>query len=200
MAHGVLHRAQQQVRACPQTGPLPCSCASPVLRDSTAQGCRGRRMGSSPPAAAAPHRDTAPRPGQPCEDAAMCTAAVPLWTPAPPQRGWRIYVSVLTALEAVKPFVLRWPASFSQAAKTRAASLASATAARTRAVFPSFRTDPASAATRTLHMSAAGLPHTRAAVPLAPGTQGGQRADPTRRRCITAGALKEHASRPHRVA
>lgn len=25
-----------------------CSCASPVLRDSTAQGCRGHHMGSSP--------------------------------------------------------------------------------------------------------------------------------------------------------
>ena len=35
-------------------------------------------MGSSPPAAAAPHRDTASRPGQHCEDAAMCCCGASL--------------------------------------------------------------------------------------------------------------------------
>ena len=84
-------------------------------------------------------------------------------------------------------------------AKTRAASLASATAAGARAVFPSFRTDPASAATRTLHMSAAWpLPHTRAAVPLAPGTQGGQRAGPTLRE--EKGSSARSPSAQHRAA
>ena len=55
-------------------------------------------------------------------------------------------------------------------------SLLVATAARIRAVFPSFRTDPASAATRTLHISAAvaSAAHTVQPCHSLPGTQGGQ--------------------------
>ena len=48
------------------------------------------------------HRDTASRPGQRFEDGAICTAAVPLWMPASPQRGWLTCASVPTPLE-------QWP-------------------------------------------------------------------------------------------
>ena len=88
-------------------------------------------------------------------------AAVPLWTPASPQRGWRICASVPTPLE-------QWPLC---AGRRRGVSW-SAMAARIRAVFPSFRTDPASAATRTLHISAASLPHTQCSLSLAPAHTG----------------------------
>ena len=43
-----------------------------VLRDSTAQDCRGHHTGSSPPAAAAPRRDTASRPGQHLRETPRC--------------------------------------------------------------------------------------------------------------------------------
>ena len=50
---------------------------------------------------------------------------------------------------------------------------------RSKSVPPSFRTDPASAATRTLHtLLHWPLPHTQCSLPLAPGTQGPR---PTRR-------------------
>ena len=98
----------------------------------------------------------------------MRTAAVPLWTPTSPQRGWLTCASVLQPLE-------QWPLC---AGRRRAISW-SATAAGARAVPPSFRTDPASAATRTLHtLLHWPLPHTQCSLPLAPGTQGPR---PTRR-------------------
>ena len=93
------------------------------------------------------HRDTASCQGSASRIRDM-SAAVPLWTPAPPQRGWLTCASVPTPLE-------QWPLC---AGRRRAVSW-SAMAARIRAVFPSPHR-PASAATRTLHISAASLPHT----------------------------------------
>ena len=159
MAHGVLHRVQQQVRACPQTGPLPCSCASPVLRDSTAQGCRGHHMGSSPPAVAAPHRDTASRPGQHFEDP-RCVAAVPLWTPASPQRGWLTCASVLHS-----------PSSSSLCVLAADGASPGQPGSRNKGCLSVFPRRPAA----SLAHSAA---HISAACHSLPGTQGGQRAVP----------------------
>ena len=85
MAHGVLHRAQQQVRACPQTGPLRARVpprSSETARRRTAEGITW----------AALHRllqlfliGTQRRDqGSPARTP-RCAAAAPLWTPAPPQ-------------------------------------------------------------------------------------------------------------------
>ena len=78
MAHGVLHRAQQRVRACPRPAPA-CSCASPVLRDSRVQGCQGIAWAALPGCCSSFSQGHSASPGQHFEDAAMCTAAVPLW-------------------------------------------------------------------------------------------------------------------------
>ena len=98
MARGVLHRAQQRVRACPQTGPLPCSCASSVLRDSRAQGCQGV-TGSSPRLQLLTGTQRLARAAR--RRSAMCCCGASLGAGFS-QRGWRICASVPTPLE-------QWP-------------------------------------------------------------------------------------------
>ena len=75
-------------------------------------------------------------------------AAVPLWTPASPQRGWLICASVPTPLRAVKPFV-------SLAAGTRAVPLS-----------------PRRPATSLAHSAAHSAAHTVQPCHSLPGTQG----------------------------
>ena len=99
MAHGVLHRAQQRVRACPRPAPA-CSCASPVLRDSTAQGCRGHHMGSSPRLLQL-LTGTQRLARAALRGSAMCMLRC-LSGCGFSQRGWRICASVPTPLE-------QWP-------------------------------------------------------------------------------------------
>ncbi|ESU41885.1 Major surface-labeled trophozoite antigen precursor [Giardia duodenalis] len=95
-------------------------------------------------------------PGQHFEDAAMCTAAVPLWTPTSPQQGWLTCASVPTPLE-------QWPLC---AGRRRAVSW-SATAAGTRAVPPSPHRPVASLA----HICCKPAAHTVQPCHSLPGTQ-----------------------------
>ena len=180
--HGVLHRVQQQVRACPQTGPLPCSCASSVLRDSMqcrAVEGRGDHMGSSPPAAA-PHRDTASRPGQHlrgrrdvllrclsgCGSSSVRLADLCLCAGSPHQSSKAICVALACLLRTAKTRAVSW------SPRQQEQELSFHLSAQT------LPPQPREPCTYLLHWP---LPHTRAAVPLAPGTEGGQRADPTLR-------------------
>ena len=155
---------QQQVRACPQTGPLPCSCASSVPRDSM------QRRAAEGITWAALHRllqliiGTQRLARAALRDAAICIAAVPLWTPASPQqKPGKICVSVLHSPRSSKAICVL-------AADGQSLGRHSS---RSKSVPPSFRTDPASAATRTLHtLLHWPLPHTQCSLLLAPGTQG----------------------------
>ena len=111
----------------------------------------------------------------------MCTAAVPLWTPASPQRGWLIYVSVPTPLE-------QWPLC---AGRRRGVSW-SATAARIRAVPPS----PPRPATRTLHTLLHGLCciH-KCSLPLAPGHTGRPARSPSAQHRAALSSTSVHLGR-----
>ena len=103
-------------------------------------------------------------PGQHCEDAAMCCCGASLDAGSSSTR----LADLCLCADAPRAVAsVCWP---------QTGSLLVATAAGTKAVPPSPHRPAASPA-----HPAAGLPHTRAAVPLAPGTQGGQRADPTLR-------------------
>lgn len=87
--------------ACMPADRFPaCSCASSVLRDSTAQGCRGHHRQLSP-AAAAPHRDTASCQGS-ASRTPRCVLLRASLDAASPQRGWLTCASVLQPLE-------QWP-------------------------------------------------------------------------------------------
>ena len=146
MAHGVLHRAQQRVRACPRPAPA-CSCASPVLRDSTAQGCRGHHMGSSPRLLQL-LTGTQRLARAALRGSAMCTAAVPLWMRLlPNEAGWPVPLC-------------RRPSSSGLCVRQQTGRLLVSPAAGIRAVPPSFRTDPASAATSLAHPAAHPAAHT----------------------------------------
>ena len=142
MAHGVLHRVQQRVRACPRPVPAVLVCLLGPPRQQSAGLSRASQAALPGCCSSQGHSIL---PGQRFEDAAMCTAAVPLWTPASPQRGWLTCASVPTPLE-------QWPLC----AGSRRGVSWSATAAGTRAVPPSSRRP----ATRTLHTLLHTLPHT----------------------------------------
>ena len=81
--------------------PVPCVlvCLPGPSRQQSA-GLLRASHGQLSPAAAAPHRDTASCQGS-TSRTSRCAAAVPLWTPASPQRGWLTCASVPTPLRAV---------------------------------------------------------------------------------------------------
>ena len=158
MAHGVLHRVQQQVRACPQTGSLPCSCASSVLRGSTAQGCRGHHMGSSPRLLQLliGTRRLARAALRGCRDVHCCGASV--------DAGFSSTRLADLCLCADAPRAVA-----SVCGRRRAVSW-SATAAGTRADPPS----PCRPVASLAHICCKPAAHIRAAYHSLPGTQGGQ--------------------------
>ena len=70
MAHGVLHRAQQRVRACPQTGPLRAHV--PPRSSETAQRRAVRASHGQLAGCCSSSQGHSVLPGQRFEDAAMC--------------------------------------------------------------------------------------------------------------------------------
>ena len=193
MAHGVLHRVQQQVRACPQTGPLPCSCASSVLRDSTAQGCQGIAWAALPGCCSSFSQGHSVLPGQRFEDPRCVLLRCHRFS------GCRLLLNRSLArsvplcctapIRAVKPFVSRWPASFSQAAKTRAVSCVSHGSKNKGRL----SVLPRRPATRTLHALLQACRTHSAACPSLPGTQGGQYT------ALCSGAASTQPSAQHRL-
>ena len=146
MAHGVLHRAQQRVRACPRPAPA-CSCASPVLRDSTAQGCRGHHMGSSPRLLQL-LTGTQRLARAALRGSAMCMLRC-LSGCGFSQRGWRICASVPTPLE-------QWP--LCAAADGASPGQPGSRSKSCPSVFPH---RPCLCSHENLAHSAASLPHTQ---------------------------------------
>ena len=174
MAHGVLHRAQQQVRARPQTGPLRARVPPRSFETAERRAAEGVTWAALHRLAAALfHRDTASCQGSASRNTAMCMLrCLSRCRLLSSTEAWQDLCFCADAPRAVKPLVSRWPASFSQAAKTRAVSCVSH-GSKNKSCLSVF---PHTPATRTLHTLLHSLPHTQCSLPLAPGTQGGQRA------------------------
>ena len=142
--------------------PVPCVlvCLPGPSRQQSA-GLLRASHGQLSPAAAAPHRDTASCQGS-TSRTSRCAAAVPLWTPASPQRGWLTCASVPTPLRAVA----------SVCGRRRAVSW-SAMAAGARAVFPSPHSPCLRSHENLAHICCIGLCRIhKCSLPLAPGHTG----------------------------
>ena len=152
-------------------------------------------MGSSPPAAA-PHRDTASRPGQHlrgrrdvllrclsgCGSSSTRLADLCFCADSPRSSG-RLCRAGLPPSHSQDKGGVSW------SPRQQEQELSFHLSAQTLPL------QPREPCTCLLHWP---LPHTRAAVPLAPGTQGGQRADPTLRE--EKGSSARSPSAQHRAA
>ena len=140
-----------------------CSCASSVLRDSTAQGCWGHRMGSSPRLlqllTGTQHLARAALRGS----AMCCCGAIVFLDAASPQRGWLICASVLHSPSEQCLCVLAADGPSPGQPRQQEQELSFRLSAQTLPL------QPREPCTYLLHWP---LPHTQCSLPLAPGHTG----------------------------
>ena len=156
MVHGVLHRAQQRVRACPRPAPARLVCLLGPPRQHSAGLSRASHGQLSP--AAAPHRDTASCQGSTSRirDVLLrCLSGCGF-----SQRGWLTCASVPAAPRAVASVC--WP---------RQGQSLGRHGSRSKSCPSIFPHRPAAS---PAHPAARPAAHTAQSCQLAPGTQGGQ--------------------------